>query len=73
MGLIRGRRFFSKSDSAPSTRAFRWFVENLLARGAVSEKVEFWHEGKCARCGRKLTTPESIQRGLGPECAEKGA
>lgn len=29
------------------------------------------HLGKCARCRRKLTDPESIRRGLGPECAKK--
>lgn len=27
------------------------------------------HEGKCGRCGRRLTVPESIKSGLGPECA----
>jgi len=27
------------------------------------------HEGKCGRCGRKLTVPESIETGIGPECA----
>jgi len=27
--------------------------------------------GICARCGRTLTNPESIARGLGPECAKK--
>jgi hypothetical protein len=26
------------------------------------------HEGKCGCCGRKLTTPESLDRGIGPEC-----
>lgn len=26
------------------------------------------HEGKCGRCGRELTTPESINAGIGPEC-----
>jgi len=31
--------------------------------------VHFWHEGKCCRCGRALTVPESIERGIGPECA----
>ena len=29
------------------------------------------HEGRCCRCGRKLTTPESIKAGIGPECAGK--
>jgi hypothetical protein len=27
--------------------------------------------GRCARCGRKLTVPASLNRGLGPDCAEK--
>jgi len=27
--------------------------------------------GRCARCGRLLTTPESIERGLGPECYKR--
>jgi hypothetical protein len=27
--------------------------------------------GRCARCGRELTVPASIHRGLGPECAKR--
>lgn len=27
------------------------------------------HEGKCGRCGRKLTTPESVKTGIGPVCS----
>lgn len=30
--------------------------------------LEIWHEGRCCRCGRVLTVPESIERGIGPEC-----
>jgi hypothetical protein len=26
------------------------------------------HMGKCGRCGRALTTPESRETGIGPEC-----
>ena len=29
------------------------------------------HSGKCFKCSRLLTTPESILRGIGPVCAEK--
>lgn len=36
-------------------------------------KVEVWHEGKCCKCGRKLTVPASIASGIGPECASKMA
>jgi hypothetical protein len=32
---------------------------------------EVYHEGRCGRCNRKLTVPESIETGLGPECASK--
>lgn len=35
------------------------------------DQVEFWHEGRCCRCGRRLTVPESIASGIGPECANK--
>jgi len=31
------------------------------------------HEGRCGRCGRVLTVPESILSGFGPECAGKAA
>lgn len=47
-------------------KAFAWFL-NHLQQGDVSD-IEFWHEGKCACCGRKLTVPESIEIGIGPEC-----
>ncbi len=32
---------------------------------------ELHHEGRCGRCGRPLTVPESIKSGLGPICASK--
>lgn len=38
-----------------------------------SDEFTVYHSGKCGRCGRKLTTPESISRGLGPECCKLGA
>lgn len=29
------------------------------------------HMGKCGRCGRPLTVPESIDLGIGPDCADQ--
>lgn len=29
------------------------------------------HDGRCSCCGRKLTTPTSLERGIGPECWKK--
>lgn len=31
------------------------------------------HEGRCGRCARLLTVPESIESGIGPECAGRVA
>lgn len=53
------------SNDAPSAKAFQWVWANL-----DSEAFELWHSGRCARCHRELTDPESIERGLGPVCAE---
>ena len=58
------------SASAPSAQGFAWLWRNL-DNPALTEKVEVHHEGKCCRCGRKLTVPESIESGIGPECAGK--
>ena len=76
MGQIRqDRRFYITKGSkvgadASSARAFSWVWSRLTA-GQDINGVEVWHEGKCGRCGRKLTVPESIETGFGPECASK--
>lgn len=55
---------------APSVVAFDYIIRNL-SEGREMAQLEIWHEGKCGRCGRKLTTPQSIEIGLGPECSQK--
>lgn len=50
-------------------RAFEWLVNRINDRHDFSDEAEFWHEGRCARCGRPLTVPESIASGIGPVCA----
>lgn len=60
------------NDRDPRFIALDWLLKQLISRGTVPATVEVFHEGRCGRCGRKLTTPESIQTGLGPECAKKG-
>jgi hypothetical protein len=55
---------------APSCRAFEWTFAHLI-RDTIPDSLEIWHEGRCGRCGRKLTVPESIETGFGPECAGK--
>ena len=57
------------ADGAASVVGIAWLVAALRVASPKLGQVEFWHEGKCCRCGRKLTDPASISRGLGPECA----
>jgi hypothetical protein len=61
---------YHPKGTAPSSLAIAWLIRNLDNPQLLS-LAEVWHEGKCCRCGRKLTTPESIARGLGPECASR--
>jgi hypothetical protein len=51
-------------------RAFCYVWLRVLD-GLLPSDVEVWHSGTCGRCGRKLTVPESIANGIGPECATK--
>lgn len=53
---------------APSAVAFDWTWPRLGNADALGP-VEIWHEGRCGRCGRALTVPESIASGIGPVCA----
>jgi hypothetical protein len=54
---------------APSAKAWEWTWAHL--DGPEADRVEVWHEGTCSRCNRPLTDPASIERGLGPVCAER--
>ena len=76
LGMLRENLFrltwaSKMDDGSRPVRAFRW-VWGALSVGRYPAQVEIWHEGRCGRCGRKLTVPESVERGIGPECAAKG-
>jgi hypothetical protein len=60
------------SADATSYKAFKWLTQWLESNSELPKTVEIWHEGRCGACGRKLTVPESIERGLGPECSGEG-
>ena len=58
-------------QDAPSAKAFAWCWRKLMVERCMPETLEVFHEGRCGRCGRRLTTPESVARGLGEECERK--
>ena len=56
------------SEDAPSARAFDWLFRQLSAGRSLPPQVRVCHCGKCGRCGKTLTVPESVDSGFGPEC-----
>lgn len=55
------------SLDALSEKVFSYFWRHLIV-GDLTDELRVWHEGKCGRCGRSLTVPESIESGIGPVC-----
>ncbi len=69
-------RFFYKhspkskiTKDAQSARVIDWLIKSLQTK-SLPDRIELFHEGFCGRCGRKLTVPESILSGYGPECVK---
>lgn len=72
LGLINGPRFTRTAKSrisadAPSAKALEW-AWKALSGGRLPDTLAIYHEGRCGRCNRALTVPESIESGFGPEC-----
>lgn len=47
--------------------------KRIDAQKSFEAQSEFFHEGRCGVCGRTLTTPESIELGIGPICAGRAS
>lgn len=60
------------NEKSTPFKAFEFMLRMLPTVGCPSgvqvPSLEVRHEGKCGRCGRPLTVPESIDRGIGPDC-----
>lgn len=75
--IFEGRRFVVakryREAGAVVPRSVVVFGEvfrRLVGGRSLPPSVELWHAGRCARCGRTLTDPASIARGLGPVCVQ---
>lgn len=58
-------------STAPSMQVLKWALRHLREGRALPDGYAIRHMGRCGCCARKLSTPESIDRGLGPECASR--
>ena len=61
-----------KNNNNPNSKinkSFNWIYKSLIEESDEKfSQIEFFHEGKCGKCGRKLTVPSSIESGFGPHC-----
>lgn len=48
---------------------FGWVAAALLDPERFADRVEWSFDGRCRRCNRVLTCPESVASGIGPTCA----
>lgn len=76
IGMIdnNGFRTTEKSKlplSSHPVAGFDWIWRWLTIREILPPQCVIRHDGRCGKCGRTLTTPDSIDLGIGPECAKK--
>lgn len=76
MGMIKNHFFKTTQKSAYTESCvpvlvLKWALEVLRGERSLPAGYSILNEGRCCRCGRKLTHPESILTGIGPECAGK--
>ena len=52
-------------------KGFKWLLKQFENDKEFPEEMNFYHMGICSCCARTLTTPESIQLGIGPVCFKR--
>jgi len=55
----------------PKVRGFVWVKGRADNNWPFPAKVQFWTEGRCCTCGKRLTNPESIHDLEGPVCKRR--
>lgn len=56
------------TDYSKPVLVFKWALGIIKNQKKLPEGYGILHEGKCCKCGKTLTTPESILKGIGPKC-----
>ena len=67
-GSVKLTKASKMNDDSTPVKVLRWALKHVMTDRQLPEGYQIHHEGKCGCCGRTLTVPESIKRGIGPEC-----
>jgi hypothetical protein len=78
MGLLLPNRFSLKltkgskvGRDAKSVQVLCWALQMIRKGSPLPNGYAIQHAGRCCRCARILTEPESIEIGIGPECRKR--
>ena len=69
-------RFSVRRSATKSARFVKKYAESdedVMAARASALRSELRSQDRCADCGRPLEDPESVARGVGPDCWGKRA
>lgn len=64
----RGNKISDDEYNKVAIKALGWLLNH---HNCLPNVVHVVHNGRCSRCGRKLTDPESLRTGIGPTCRKK--
>ena len=64
--LFRGTKGSKLSPRSPVFKGIVYLVR--MMNSDFETPMMLQHEGCCGKCGRRLTDPVSIERGIGPKC-----
>lgn len=65
--LTRHSRFDNHTEIVKGAR----YIMKMMHYPNMETPMELYHQGICAVCGRPLTNPKSIERGMGPACRKR--
>lgn len=69
-GEFKITRASKRTETSSDVVIFKWLMKHLFT-DKILQNGKVHHDGKCGCCGRKLTVPESIKNGIGPECMKR--
>lgn len=69
-GAVRLTKNSKLKEDHPAFVAASWAFPQVWMKGYLPGG-QVLHAGRCGRCARLLTDPDSIRAGFGPECRDK--